>query len=258
VIGRCEAAARRQVEANIDRRVLAWIARFRFVTAPLVAERFGVSVQKTHRRLARLQREGLLTRQRTTHSEQYAVSLTPAGAGLLDLPRRRAPRVHVQRDHELAIVWLASRIERTTDLRVLTERECRLLEVRDERRLSVDVERATGRGDRRRWPDLVLETDGRRTAVEIEFAPKGSERLAAIVDAYLQSVTFTDVRFLMSEPATARRLASIVAVESISTQTRDLFPVRGPHVVVAPWVAAGAAQRAAVQRAIDDAESLGA
>lgn len=61
-----------------------------------------------------------------------------------------------------------------------------------------------GRGDRRRWPDLVLEQQGRRVAVEIEFAPRGSARLGAIADAYLQSVVFNEVRFLLSDPATAR------------------------------------------------------
>jgi len=150
-------------------------------------------------------------------------------------------------------VWLASRIERSTALRVLSERECRHLQARGEERFSVDVERSTGRGDRRRWPDLVLEKAGRRVAVEIEFAPKGSGRLGAIVDAYLQSIAFGEVRFLVSHPATARRLARIVQAETVSTQTRELFPIRGPTVVVSPWTGASAGERAAVQLAIDRA-----
>jgi len=68
-------------EAEVDRRVLVWIGRFRFVTAALVAERFGVSVQMTGKRLARLEDAGMLTRERATHAEQYAVFLTPAGQG---------------------------------------------------------------------------------------------------------------------------------------------------------------------------------
>jgi len=240
-------------EAEVDRRVLVWVGRFRFVTAALVAERFGVSVQMTGKRLARLEDAGLLTRERATHAEQYAVFLTPAGARILGLPRRRVPRVHVHREHELAIVWLASRIERSTALQVLSERECRHLQARGEERCSVDVERTTGRGDRRRWPDLVLKQDGARIAVEIEFAPKGSARLGAIVDAYLQSVAFSEVRFLVSHPATATRLARTVHAETVATQTRELFPIRGPRVVVSPWTGASDGERAAVQLAIDRA-----
>jgi len=89
--------------------------------------------------------------------------------------------------------------------------------------------------------------------VEIEFAPKGSARLGAIVDAYLQSVVFSEVRFLLSDPATARRLARIVAVETVATQTRELFPVRGPRMVVSPWPQASDTDRTRVQQAIDRA-----
>jgi len=161
--------------------------------------------------------------------------------------------VHVHRQHELAVVWLASRIERSTALQVLSERECRHLQACGEERFSVDVERATGRGDRRRWPDLVLEQAGRRIAVEIEFAPKGSARLGAIIDAYLQSTCFSEIRFLVSDPTTARRLARIIAAETASTQTRELFPIRGPRVAVSPWTGASPAERGAVQLAIDRA-----
>jgi len=237
-----------------DRRLLAWVGRFRFVTAGLVAERFGVTVQMARRWVARLVAIGLLGRERAGRTDEYAVYLTAPGARVLGLPRRRPPRVTVHREHELAIVWLASRIERATARRVLSERECRYLEAADAGRFSVEVGRATGRGDRRRWPDLVLEDPGRRVAVEIEFAPKGSVRLGAIVDGYLHSTGLTEVRFLVSEPATAGRLAGIVAAETVAATTRALFPIQPPRVAVSPWTDATAVEQAAVQRAIDAVE----
>jgi len=57
----------------------------------------------------------------------------------------------------------------------------------------------------------------------------------------------------VSHPATARRLARIIAAETVSTQTRELFPIRGPSVVVTPWTGASDGERAAVQLAIDRA-----
>ncbi len=113
-----------------DHDVLAWIGRFRFVTAGLIAERFGVSLHKARRWVRRLEREGLVARERAHQAEDYAIYLTGAGAARVQLPRRRRPRVHVQREHELAIVSLACRLERDGGTVVETERECRQREAR--------------------------------------------------------------------------------------------------------------------------------
>lgn len=51
------------------------------------------------------------------------------------LALRRAPRVHVHPEHELATVWLVSRVERNTPYWwVLSERECRHQEAGEEGR----------------------------------------------------------------------------------------------------------------------------
>jgi hypothetical protein len=51
---------RQHVEADRDREWLRWIGRFRFVTADLLALRFGVSVQQARNRVRRLARDGLV------------------------------------------------------------------------------------------------------------------------------------------------------------------------------------------------------
>ena len=231
--------------------MIAWIGRFRFVTVALVAERFGVSVQMTGRRLARLEAGGLLVRARLTHADPFVVFLTPAGARRVGLAARRAPRVGVQREHELAIAWLTSRLERTTDHLVVTERECRAWQLREEGRFSVRLYRPVGRGDRVRWPDLVVTGNGRRVAVEIEFAPKGSARLAAIVHGYLHSGLYDEVRFLLSHPATAGRLVGIAGRERARAGT--LMSGEGTQIVLSPWPGCTPGDRALVQAAIDDA-----
>jgi len=144
--------------SELDLAVLAWVGRFRFVTAELVSDRFGVSVQRARARLRRLERDGLVARERANQAEEHAVYLTAIGSGWVGLPRRRPPRVHVQRDHELAIAWLSIVLEREALGPVLTERECRHAEVTGDCRRSVKVFRWAGRVDRRRWPDLVQET----------------------------------------------------------------------------------------------------
>lgn len=164
--------------AEKDVELLRWIGRFRFVTGKLVAEKFGISWQRANARLRRLERLGLVRSERRHVCEARAVFLTSKGSVLLGGERRRAPRAETHREHELAIVVLATSIEHDRpDLTVVTEHECRRRDRNGDMRWSVDVH-APARGPRHHWPDLVVTDGARRTAVEIEFAPKASDRLA--------------------------------------------------------------------------------
>ncbi|HEV2999991.1 MAG TPA: hypothetical protein VGW75_04550 [Solirubrobacteraceae bacterium] len=128
--------------------------------------------------------------------------LTRNGARAVGLPLRRAPRADVQREHELALVWLVIQLERAGDVPVRTERECRALESK-ERRYRVTVTQR-GRPAERRWPDLVLDGDARRSALELELSAKGTTRLESVVDAYACSSTFDEVLLLAADVLIAR------------------------------------------------------
>lgn len=192
-------------EAQRDADVLRFAGRFRFVTDELLADRFEVSRQQMNRRVRRLADAGLLHRSGGPTQPRLAM-LTRRGARAVGLPLRRAPRTDAQREHELALVWLVIQLERVGDVPVRTERECRALES-DARRYSVDVMQP-GRTAERRWPDLVLDGDARRSAIELELSSKGATRLHAIIDAYAASPTFDEVLFVAADPSIARALAA--------------------------------------------------
>ena len=203
LLGRCSWETQ---EARRDVEVLAWIGRFRFVTAEAIGERFGVSWQRANARVRRLERLALVGCAREHVSQPRAVFLTGRGHELLGQPRRRAPRAQVQRDHEAAIVWLVTQLEREADgaVRVLTERECRGLEFSGNGlRYSITLDDGA-----RRWADVVVEYGGRRRAIEIEFAPKGTRRLAQIVAAY-QLSEYDDVFFFVRNAALGRRIGAL-------------------------------------------------
>jgi hypothetical protein len=150
-------------ESDRDLEVMAWIGRFRFVTAKAVADQFGVSWQRANARLRRLERARLVGFERAYVSQARAVFLTGRGALLLGWERHRAPRPETHRKHEEAIVWLVTRLERRDrDTGVLTERECRRREREAGERYSVTVH-GDARGERR-WPDIVLATQAGRRA----------------------------------------------------------------------------------------------
>ncbi len=212
--GRC---AWEREETDRDVEILVWIERFRFVTCEAVAERFGVSVQAARGRVRRLERIGLLGRERQHVSQPWAVFVTGKGHELLGGERRRAPRAEVQREHEAAIVWLATRLEFVAGdgggVEVLTERECRRREAPERgERFSVDVAYSGPRQDRRRWPDLAIVSEHGVRAVEIEFAPKGRKRLRQIIRGYRLS-PHHEVVFLVKSAAVRRALEELCRLE---------------------------------------------
>ena len=133
---------RGHVEAARDREWLAWISRFRFVTAAVLAHRFDVSVRQANARVARLAHDGLVVVHREFVGQASAIYLARAGSVLLGQAPRRAPRPDMQREHELALARLVAELERSdaaAGFEVLTERECRRLESDGARGYSVEL-----------------------------------------------------------------------------------------------------------------------
>jgi DNA-binding Lrp family transcriptional regulator len=223
-------------EAGRDREMLAWIGRFRFVTAEVLAKRFGVSVNRVNVRLARLERAGLVTRYAASPTHPRAIYLTPLGASAIGRPRRRAPRADAHREHEHAITTLVTQLELANQTnpstRILTERDARTLEATTDSRYSVDVA-STRHGLERRWPDVIIETPERRTAIEIEFADKGAGRLRRIIDGYRSATTFDEVRFLVSDAPLRKRIEAYA--QRPAPAAAELLGIAAPAIVVASW-----------------------
>ncbi len=214
--------------------MLLWIARFRFVDASVLSARFAVSPQQINARIRRLEAAGLVERRRDRTAASSAIATTRAAARALGLPERKPPRTIVQREHELAVAQLVATLETSNPKqRVLTERDCRQLERRTKQRYSADAVEP-GRGPARRWPDIVIEHETNRTALELELSPKGTARLRAIIAGYVDAAWFDEVRFLTDDPSIARRLHRLLA-EHGTAAARELFPAAaGPTFRVGP------------------------
>jgi hypothetical protein len=240
-----ERGRRAQVEAVRDREWMVWLGRFRFVTAELAGQRFGVSERRARIRLQRLVTAGLAEVQRPA-GVSGLYSLSRSGAQSLGQPTRREPRIEIQRAHELAIVELAAQLELAAPgLTVLTERECRQLTAKGLGRFSVEVQAENGR-PAARWPDLVLKTERGLIAMEIEFAPKTTARLARIFRGYLLS-DMTEVHFLVADRLLAARL------KRTADQARLQLPLRNTDaltaIVVGPWSGAPEEEQRAIRAA---------
>lgn len=245
---------RTKQEAERDREWLAWIARFRFVTAKELAFRFGVSERQARVRIGHLHRAGVIDLQRSHIAEAYAASVTTAGRRELgDLRPAKMPRADVQRIHELAVVTLAAQLELALPALVLrTERDGQRLEAETGQRYSVDVSDGRGRSARR-WPDLMVEAAHGSIAIEIEFSPKGSSRLSAILRAYLAS-DLAEVRIYVISPALARRILRLEQQE----RSRLLAGLedRLCRIRVLPWDGALEQDKQAIREAVAPADAV--
>jgi DNA-binding MarR family transcriptional regulator len=244
--------SRSRIDAELDRAMLAWIARFRFVTADVLAERFQLTPQRVNARLRRLEAEGLVERDRAAQTVPRAVFVTGRGARRLGLRPRRAPRTHAQREHEQAIARLVARLERALeppDRRVLTEREQRAAQTAGHARYSVAL-RQTRYGERERWPDIVLESSGGRIAIEIELSLKAPERLKRILAGYAATRHYDEVHYLVTEPALASRLATLARTDTMRTELARMLDVSGAAITVAPLPGIGAPAAAHIRAAL--------
>jgi hypothetical protein len=192
-----------------DERLLGWVARFRFVTAAEAAERFGRSDRRVRSRLARLESNGWVVSQQLHGAAPKLYAVSGPGAGVLGTPRRRPPRWETQVTHELQVVALVARLELARpELTILTERDCRAREAQGQARYSVGCLRDGTPA--RRWPDVVIEGAGRRAAVEIELAAKTTERLRAILLAYLTDRVYNRLQVRCGSQVLARRMTRLV------------------------------------------------
>jgi hypothetical protein len=132
-------------EAELDLVILAWAARFAFVTVATLAWRWRVSEQKMRKRVRRLEHEGVVRRHRNGRNQPARIVVTERGGDACGLTIRTA-RGRESLGHELAVIKRVMAIELyfaqhgPVGARVLTERDMRREERSDrERRWSVRV-----------------------------------------------------------------------------------------------------------------------
>ena len=221
---------RARSEAEVDREVLRWIGRFRFVTAAELSLRFGASEQRINARVRRFIDAGLVAVSRDHVSQARALYLTARGAQAVGQPRRKPPRAETQRRHELAVARLVAEHE-LAGHRVMTERECRQAERNDPgRRWSIDLS-----GGEKRWPDLVVDLGDRRRAVELELAIKHTARLRDIVDGYQQATTFDAVLWLVEHPTHLVRIRRLIDDATGSDELRAVLGLPRGTQTAEPW-----------------------
>jgi hypothetical protein len=185
---------------------LRFLARVRVASPRQFGAAFEHDTWWAYKRIARLCDQGLADRARPLREFPAAVWATPAGLAAVGLARLRPPRLSLDRlAHDLAVTELLLELGRTPGLSVLTERELWREQGRPGR---IPVAGGRSTGPATHCPDLAVEVEGRRWAVEIEFSAKGRERLRRILAAYRGS-DYAGVVYYLREPALARAISRL-------------------------------------------------
>jgi hypothetical protein len=204
-----------------------WIGRFRFVDAEVLSGRFGVSVAAVNGRLRKLEQAGLVLLDASVPGVPRVVHVAGEGGRRIGMRVPARIRPDVQREHELTLARIVAGLELRAieDLVVFTEREGRHRQRELGAMHSWKVLGATGRTEDR-WPDLVVERAGRRTAVELELSPKPSARLERILTGFLTSQDFDGLHIYAAGEALTQR---------ISRLANDLSWPGAPRIRVEQW-----------------------
>lgn len=175
-----------------DRELLEFLARHRLVQARHVAALLQVAHARAGAILARLARGGYVERQRVFEQQPSCWRIGRKGLDVIgsSLPAPGLDLRAYEHDVGVAWLWLAARDGAFGSVReILAERQLRSHDEaphREGRPLAVRLG-GVGRGGRERlhYPDLlVVLSDGRRIAVELELTTKARPRLEGILAGY--------------------------------------------------------------------------
>lgn len=206
-------AARRLGEQDL--RLLAVAAEHRFLLCVHARALLGVSGPSASGRLRRLTRGGWLRYERKL-AGPGAYQITARGLQAIgsSLPSPREIDLATY-DHEvgLAWLWLAAGRGAFGPLRGMASERF----MRSEDRRRQDPSQRFGvrlggvgpyGGERRHYPDLLLETDaGHRVAVELELTPKGRRRREQILSGYALDGRVDAVLYLVEHERTGLAIA---------------------------------------------------
>jgi hypothetical protein len=197
-----------------DRLLLTFAAEHRFVLSAHVRALLRVSEDAACERLSRLCRAGLLVEKTVFHDHPPTYRSTRRGLDVVG-SKLRAPSIDLSRyDHEVgaAWLWLAARHGAFGPMReVFGERRLRSRDARDGGRTAPLAVRLGGLGwggkERLHYPDLLLvDSQGRRVAVELELSSKGRERREKILSGYASDARFGAVLYVVESPQLARSI----------------------------------------------------
>jgi hypothetical protein len=183
------------VEQSRDEELVRFVGRHGLVAMRHVMAALGVGRTAAYRRVSACVEGGLLERLYILRSEAGLLRATRAGLSYagLGLPLASVSPGNV--DHLLRCTTVAQRAEaRYGADRVLSERELRLAEQVEGRRIASAELGEDTRGPRMHRADLAVFAESGPAAIEIELTPKSAARLRQLMRAWRWGVAHGEIK----------------------------------------------------------------
>jgi hypothetical protein len=171
-----------------DIKILGWINNFRYVTAEQVMKKFCMSQSLTYRRLKKLKDGGYLKHVRFFRNRPGVYLCTSDGTAVSDseLSNYNKKIDLSTYEHHLTVIDISLVFEKRG--KWITEREI----------WSEAFNREEGAQPNIHIPDgIIIDGEGRRTAVEVELTSKSEKRLRQIMKAHRRSRMYDDVLYIV-------------------------------------------------------------
>ena len=219
----------------------------------------GVSRSAAQSRLRALAENGYVERRQIFSGQPACCRIMRPGLGAIgsDLRPPRVDLAGYQHDIGLGWLWLAAKAGAFGPVEGLSsERSMRSLDARrgtDGPRFGVGLG-AGGRDgvQQLHYPDLLLKTDGKLVAVELELSPKGRGRLDQIMLGYAGEPRIDAVLYLVRDRGLGRRIETAARKHGISGLVHIQLVAGAP--AGAPDLGAGAGRRPRQQTSDRSAE----
>lgn len=171
-----------------DKKILGWINRFRYVTAGQVMKKFNIGRTAAYVRLKKLKDGGYLKYLRFFRNRPGIYLCTGTGTAVSnsELSNYNKKIDLATYEHHLTVVDISIKLKNQG--KWITEREIwsEVYRELDGKRSNIHI------------PDgIIVDREGRRTAVEVELTSKSEKRLRQIMKAHRRARMYDDVLYIV-------------------------------------------------------------
>lgn len=192
-----------------DVEIMKFINDFGFVEMPQIEKRFSIKFYLVYRLLRRFISAGLMNYRKVFHSRHGVYYLTTKGAQLTDLPA--IDKIPIgSYEHQLILTNVCIKLQQQYPDAILLS----------ERRLKYD-KFFNGVGNRGHIADgMIVLSDGKQIAIEVELSVKGKNRIEKILKEYGAQFSIKEVWYYC--PAPVMSILRVAAEKKPFIKVHDL------------------------------------
>jgi hypothetical protein len=178
-----------------DKIIITFIARHKFATVKQVSQYMDMGIKAAYRRLRKLSENCYLQYKRIFLGKPGVYLATRKGIDAAGCEVGQSNIAMATYSHDIQTTEMALKFYEQ-GYKVITEKEI----------LSETKKEIGQTGRQERVPDIVISKNGKKTAIELEIAPKSPARLRAIINHYARQRKYDQVWFYCQKQSVRQKI----------------------------------------------------